>query len=146
MSDDQMPEPATDNPETTEAISDAAGGLGGLAGMGAMGGFDLGALVEQAQAMQDQMAEAQEAQAEQLLEGSAGGGKVRIDVNGAGQFLNVHIAPDAVDPDDVELLEELILAALRDASTKVATVQEQSMNAIGQGIDLGALGNMFGLE
>ncbi len=113
---------------------------------GGPGGFDLGALVQQAQAMQEQMAQAQEEQAQQLLEGTSGGGKVRIEMTGAGEFRNVKIDPEAVDADDVELLEELILAALRDAGAKLAILQEQSMGDIGEGLDMGALGGMLGME
>ncbi len=109
---------------------------------GGLGGLDLGAIMQQAQAMQEQMAQAQAEQAEVMVEGSAGGGKVKVEMSGLGEFLNVHIHPDAVDPDDVELLEELVLAALRDGATKVAALQEQSMGAI----DMGGLGNMLGME
>lgn len=105
------------------------------------GGFDLGSLLEQAQAMQQQMVEAQEQQAAQTIVGSAGGGKVTIEVSGAGDFKKVSIAPDAVDPEDVELLEELVLAALRDGSAQIAELQEQSMG----GMDLPDLGNLGGM-
>jgi len=106
------------------------------------GGFDIGALVQQAQAMQEQMEAAQEEQAQQTLTGSAGGGKVTIQVSGAGDFKQVKIAPDAVDPDDVELLEELILAALRDATSQISELQESSMG----GIDLPDLGGLGGIR
>lgn len=107
------------------------------------GGFDLGSLLEQAQAMQQQMAEAQEQQAAQLLTGSAGGGKVTVEVTGAGEFRKVSISPDAVDPEDVELLEELVLAALRDATTQIAELQEQAMGGMDLP-DMGDLGGMLG--
>ena len=107
------------------------------------GGFDLGSLLEQAQAMQQQMAEAQEQQAAQLLTGSAGGGKVTIEVTGAGDYRKVSIDPDAVDPDDVELLEELVLAALRDATAQIVELQEQAMGGM-ELPDLGDLGGMLG--
>ncbi len=105
------------------------------------GGFDLGSLLEQAQAMQQQMAEAQEQQAAQVLTGSAGGGKVTIEVTGAGDYRKVSINPDAVDPTDVELLEELVLAALRDATAQIVELQEQAMG----GMDLPDLGNLGGM-
>lgn len=112
-------------------------------GEAAMGGFDLGALVEQAQALQQQMAEAQERQAAQVVTGSAGGGKVTVELTGGGEFRNVTIAPEAVDPEDVELLEELVLAALRDAAAQVAEAQEQAMGGVDLP-DLGALGGGLG--
>ena len=107
------------------------------------GGFDLGALVEQAQALQQQMAEAQQQQAAQILTGSAGGGKVTVEMTGAGEFRNVTIAPEAVDPDEVELLEELVLAALRDASAQMAGAYEEAMGDVALP-DLGGLGGGLG--
>ncbi len=96
-------------------------------------GLDLGALLEQAQAMQEKMAEAQEAQAEQILTGSAAGGKVTVEMTGAGQFRSVTIAPDVVDPEDVELLEDLVLAALRDGASQVMELQQSSLGELGLG-------------
>lgn len=107
---------------------------------GEPGGFDLGALLEQAQAMQQQMVDAQERQAAQVITGSAGGGKVTVEVTGGGEYRSVSISPDAVDPDDVELLEELVLAALRDAGTQVAELQEEALG----GVDLPDLGGLGG--
>ncbi len=103
-------------------------------------GLDLGALLQQAQAMQEQMAAAQEQQAAQVVTGTAGGGKVSIQMSGGGQFVGVSIAPDVVDPDDVELLEELVLAALHNATSQVAELQEQAMGGLDLGgLDLGGL-------
>ncbi len=109
----------------------------------ATGGFDLGGLLQQAQAMQEQMEAAQAAQAETVLEGESGGGKVRIQMTGAGSFVSVSIAPDVVDPDDVEILEDLVLAALRDAGEKVMELQEEAMGDVGMP-DLGGLGGLLG--
>lgn len=99
------------------------------------GGFDFGGLLEQAQTM---MSQAQAAQ-DQTVEGSAGGGAVRIVATGMGTFDDVHIDPQAVDPDDIAGLEDLVLAALHDVSAKIADLQAQSM-----GFDLGAIGDMLG--
>lgn len=99
---------------------------------------DFGDLLRQAQQMQQQLVEAQAAAAEQLVEGHAGGGVVRVAVTGAMEFQSVHIDPSAVDPADVEMLEDLVLAALHDA---VARVQELNQEALGGfGNTLGALG------
>lgn len=105
------------------------------------GGFDLGGLLEQAQAMQEQMAAAQEEQANTVVKGSAGGGKVTIEMTGAGAFQSVTIAPDVVDPDDVEMIEDLVLAALRDAAAQVMEMQQSTMG----GMDLPDLGGLGGL-
>lgn len=109
------------------------------------GGFDLSALLEQAQAMQDRLMAAQEAQADEVVTGSAAGGKVTVDMTGAGQFRSVHIDPDVVDPSDVELLEDLVLAALRNAAEQVMALQSQLQEESLGGLDLGGLGGLPGL-
>jgi DNA-binding YbaB/EbfC family protein len=103
--------------------------------------FDLNALLSQAMEMQSQLMEAQAQAAEAEITGSAGGGAVEITVTGSMQFLDVTIRPDAVDPDDVGMLEDLVLAALNDAVAQIDAMQRSSMG----GIDLGALGGMAGL-
>jgi len=102
-------------------------------------GPDLGALLEQAQQMQQQLMAAQAEAAEQVHEGVAGGGVVRISVSGAMDFQSVTIRPDAVDPDDVDMLQDLVLAALHDAVGKVNAAQQQALGGLG-----GALGGMLG--
>ena len=111
--------------------------------MTAEGGFDLSGLLQQAQAMQQQLAEAQQAQAATSITGMAGGGKVTVEATGDGQFRRVTIAPDLVNPDDVEMLEELILVALRDVSSQIADLQSGAVGGI-QLPDLGGLGRLFG--
>lgn len=109
------------------------------------GGLDLSALLQQAQAMQEQMMAAQEEQAQQVVTGRSGGGKVAVDMTGAGEFRSVSITPDVVDPTDVEMLEELVLAALRDAAAQVMDLQQSSMDGVGLGdADLGGLGGLLG--
>lgn len=107
------------------------------------GGFDLGGLLEQAQAMQQQMAEAQQAQANTVVEGSSGGGLVTVEMTGAGEFRSVSIKPDAIDDGDVEMLEDLVLAALRDAAAKVMEIQQESMGDF-ELPDIGGLGGLLG--
>jgi nucleoid-associated protein EbfC len=104
-------------------------------------GFDMGALLEQAMEMQQQLLEAQSAAAEAVVEGQSGGGAVTIRVTGGMQFESVTISPAAVDPDDVELLQDLVLAALHDAVDQIGRMQEASMGAL----DLGAMGGVLGL-
>jgi len=105
------------------------------------GGFDIGGLLQQAQAMQEQMAAAQEAQSEEVVEGSASGGLVKVKMKGSGEFVSVSIDPGAVDSDDLEMLEDLVLAALRDAAAQVMQLQQESMG----GLDLPDLGGLGGL-
>jgi hypothetical protein len=109
---------------------------------GGMPGFDLGGLLEQAAAVQQQMLQAQEKANAEEVEGVAGGGVVKVRVNGGMEFLSVSISPDVVDPADVEMLQDLVLAALRDA---VDRVQELQAGSVG-GIDLGGmdLGGLLG--
>jgi DNA-binding YbaB/EbfC family protein len=103
-------------------------------------GPDLGALLQQAQQMQQQLVAAQAEAASQEHEGVAGGGAVKVTVTGGLEFRSVTIRPDAVDPDDVEMLEDLVLAALHEAVGKVNAAQQESLGGIG-----GALGGLGGL-
>ena len=100
--------------------------------------IDFSALLEQAQQMQSQLMEAQAAAAERVVEGTAGGGMVKIEVSGGMEFQRVTIAPAAVDPDDVGMLEDLVLAALHDAMGKVGELNQQAMG------ELGGLGGLLG--
>jgi DNA-binding YbaB/EbfC family protein len=102
---------------------------------------DLGGLLESAQQM---MAEAQAA-AEQVVEGVAGGGLVKITVDGHFTFHEVHIDPKAVDADDLSLLEDLVLAALRHAASQLQQGQQGALGGLDLGgLDLGGLGGMLG--
>ena len=120
---------------TEENESQPETDLSALLGGGA-GGMDLGGLMEQAQAM---LAGAQEAAAE-IVEGTSGGGMVKVEVDGGMNFHSISIDPSVVNPDDVEMLNDLVLAALRDAATQI---QETQSEAVG-GMDLGGLGGMLG--
>ncbi len=97
---------------------------------------DMGALLKQAQQMQEQLLAARAEAETQEVEGHAGGGVVKVRVTGGMEFLGVTIDPSAVDADDVAMLEDLVLAAIRDAVTKAGEVSEQAMG----GLDLGGLG------
>jgi len=102
-------EPTSLDPDAVLS-GDGGSALGGLGGLG-----DLGGLLESAQKM---MAEAQAAAAE-VVEGSAGGGLVTVAVDGHFEFHGVSIDPSAVDADDMSVLEDLVLAALRDAGAEI---------------------------
>lgn len=109
-------------------------------------GFDLGALLQQAQEMQQRLLEAQSRAAETVVEGQAGGGMVRIRVNGGFEFEAVEIAPEVIDPGDPEMLQDLVLAALHDAARRLGEVQAAAVGPLdptnlgGGGIDLEGLG------
>ena len=93
--------------------------------------------------MQEQLLAARAEAAERVVEGQAGGGVVRIEVTGGGEFRSVRIAPEAVDPGDVGMLEDLVLAALHDATDKVGAAQQGAMGSLGLG-ELGGLGGLLG--
>ncbi len=98
-------------------------------------------LLKQAQKMQEQLLAARAEAETQEVEGQAGGGVVKVRVTGGMEFRGVTIDPSAVDPDDVSMLEDLVLAAIRDAVTKAGQISEQAMG----GLDLGGLGSgLFG--
>ena len=97
-------------------------------------------LLKQAQKMQEQLQEARAAAESQEVEGQSGGGVVKVRVTGAMDFTGVSIDPSAVDPDDVGMLEDLVLAAIRDAVGKAGALSEQAMG----NLDLGGLGGLLG--
>jgi len=99
-------------------------------------GFDMDALLQQAKAMHDQLATAQAAAAAQVVEGQAGGGVVKVRVTGDMDFQSVSIDPQAVDPEDASMLEDLVLAACNDAVARARSLGQQALG----GLDLGGLG------
>lgn len=111
------------------------GGYGGFGG--GFGGNQMQNLMKQAQKMQEEMQKAQEELEEAEIEVSAGGGLVTVTVNGKKEFLGISIKPEAVDPDDIEMLEDLIMAAVNDATEKADKLYAEKMGAFG------ALGGMF---
>lgn len=104
----------------------------------------LNQMMKQVQRMQAEMAAAQEALAEAVVEGSAGGGMVKVVVTGAGEVQSVRIAPEVVDPDDVEMLEDLVLAAVSDGFRRAHELAAEKMGGVTGGVDLGGLGNLLG--
>ena len=97
-------------------------------------------LLKQAQKMQAELMEAQAAAAQEVVEGQAGGGAVKVRVTGGMDFQSVQIDPAAVDPDDVEMLQDLVLAAIHDAVAKANQVSREAMGSL----DLGGLGGGLG--
>jgi DNA-binding YbaB/EbfC family protein len=100
---------------------------------------DMSQLLEQAQRMQQQLAAAQEELAQAEVTGSAGGGLVTATMTGSGELTAVTIAPAAVDPDDLETLQDLVVAAVRDASRAAQDLAAQKMNPLAGGLG-GGLG------
>jgi DNA-binding YbaB/EbfC family protein len=94
--------------------------------------------MKQAQKMQQQMATAQAELAEAEVTGTAGGGLVTVTVSGTGEVKSVKIDPKAVDPDDVETLEDLVLAAVHNANEAARALTEEKMGPVTGG--MGGLG------
>lgn len=116
-----------------------------LAALGGGGGLDLGAMMQMAQDMSEKMGDAQSQLAEARVEGSAGGGLVKVVLNGHLHLLEVEIDPAAVDPDDPSILGDLIVAAWRDAHDEVARLQAAADPLGGLGGALGGgLGGLLG--
>jgi len=110
----------------------ARGGFPGIPG------GNMQQLMRQAQKMQQQMMAMQEELDAREYEGTAGGGAVSCKVSGKRQLTMLTIQPDAVDPDDVEMLQDMIVAAVNDALKKGEETREREMNRIG-----GGMGGMF---
>lgn len=100
---------------------------GGFGGMG--GGMNMQAMMQQARKMQEAIQKAQEELDAAEVEGNAGGGLVTVTVNGNGKMTGVSIKPEAADPDDIEMLEDLIVAAYNDAATKAEELKERTLPA-----------------
>ncbi len=93
-------------------------------------------MMKQAQQLQRKMLEAQEALAEEQVEGSSGGGMVKVIADGQQNVLGVAINPEAVDPEDVEMLQDLVLAAITDALKKSRELAEEKMGAFTKGMKI----------
>ena len=106
-------------------------------GRGFGGGMNMQALMKQAQQMQEQLKKAQDELKESEFIGSAGGGMVNVTVSGAKEVLAVSIKPEAVDPDDVEMLEDLVLAAVNEALRQYETASDATVSKITGGMKLG---------
>ena len=100
--------------------------------------MDMNKMLKQVQEMQAQMARAQEELAGETVEATAGGGMVRVTATGAGEIVGIKIAAEAIDPDDPEMLEDLVLAAVNEALRNAQDLMQSKLGgAMG---DLGGLG------
>jgi len=111
---------------------------GGFPGFG--GGGNIGNLMKQAQKMQKDMARLQEELQDKTVEASAGGGAVTVIATGKKEIKEINIKPEVVDPDDVEMLQDLILAAVNEALRKAEEMVSAEMSKV-----TGGLGGMPGL-
>ena len=105
--------------------------------------FDMSKMLREAQRMQEQLAQAQEEAASEIVEASSGGGMVTVKANGAGEVVEIKIDPRAIDPDDPEILADMILAAVNEALRSARAVMETKMSGLMPG-GLGDLGGLLG--
>ncbi len=108
-------------------------------GFGGMGGMNMNNLMKQAQKMQKQMAEAQETLGDKTLEMTSGGGAVKIVITGKKEIKEIKINPEVVDPDDVEMLEDLVLSAVNEAIRQADEMYNNEMGKITGGMGGGGL-------
>ncbi len=101
--------------------------------------FDMNKMLREAQRMQAELAKAQAEAAKEIVEASAGGGMVTVKANGAGEIVEIAIDPRAVDPDDPELLADMVLAAVNEALRSAQGLMQSKMSGLIPG-DLGGLG------
>jgi nucleoid-associated protein EbfC len=100
---------------------------------------DMSALLAQAQQMQEQLMAAQQRLIDSEVHGEAGGGLVKVTVKGSGEVVAINIDPKVVDPEDVDTLQDLIIGALAEASTKVTNMAQEQLGPLAGGMG-GALG------
>ncbi|MBE4907795.1 YbaB/EbfC family nucleoid-associated protein [Bacillus luteolus] len=93
-------------------------------------------MMKQMQKMQKDMAKAQEELAVKTIEGTAGGGMVTVVVNGQKEVIDVNIKPEVVDPDDIDMLQDLVLAATNDALKKMEDLTNDTMGQFTKGMNL----------
>ena len=110
---------------------------GGVPGM--MGGANMQQLARQAQKLQQQMTKMQEELDEREFEAASGGGMVTAKVNGKRELLSISIKPEAVDPEDVEMLEDLVMAAVNEALRTAAETVEREMGKLTGGMNMPGL-------
>jgi len=99
-------------------------------------------MMQQVQKMQRDMEQAQQELREEVVEASAGGGMVTVKVSGDQQVREVRIDPSAVDPEDVEILSDTVLAAVNEGLRKAQELAERKMGGVTGGLDLGNLGGL----
>ena len=111
---------------------------GGFRG-GMPGGMNQAAMMKQAQKMQQELLRMQQEQESKTFTAKAGGGMVSATVNGKHELVALEINPEAVDPDDVEMLQDMVIAAVNEAMRAADTDSAQNMSRLTGGLNLGGL-------
>lgn len=104
---------------------------------------NMGQLLKQAQKFQSKMAELQEELNQRTVETSAGGGMVTVVANGKQEVLSIAIDPEVVDPNDVEMLQDLILAAVNDALNRAKEMTNEEMGKLTKGMNIPGLSGLM---
>ncbi|HPS39085.1 MAG TPA: YbaB/EbfC family nucleoid-associated protein [Candidatus Cloacimonadota bacterium] len=103
------------------------------------GGKNMKDLMKQAQRMQQEMMKSQEELESRVFEASSGGGMVKVEMNGKFELLSIKLDPEAVDPEDVEMLEDLIVAAMQEVQAKVSEASSDTMGKLTGGMKIPGL-------
>ncbi len=103
-------------------------------GMGGMGGGNMANLMKQAQKMQQEMLKKQEELKDQVVEATVGGGAVTVVATGAKVIQEIRISPEAVDPEDVETLQDMVMAAVNEALRQADELSESTMGGLAGGL------------
>ena len=113
---------------------------GGFRGMpGSMGGMNQAAMIKQAQKMQQEMLRMQEEQENKTFTAQSGGGMVSATVNGKHELVELKVNPEAVDPEDVEMLQDTVIAAVNEAMRTADNEAANNMSRLTGGLNLGGL-------
>jgi len=104
----------------------------------------IGDLMKQAQKMQQEMGRIQEESKKKTVEASAGGGMIVAVANGALEIVSIKIEKDVVNPEDIEMLQDLVVAAVNEALRRAQQMVSEDMGKVTGGMNIPGLGNMFG--
>ena len=104
---------------------------------------NMGNIMKQAQQLQAKMGKIQEELSEKTVEASAGGGMITVVANGKQELISIHIEKEVIDPDDPEMLQDLVLAAVNDALTRAKDMMNQEMGKLTKGMNIPGLPGLF---
>jgi len=104
---------------------------------------NMGKLMKQAQQLQSKMAKMQEELSEKTVEASAGGGMIVAVANGRQELVSIQIEREVIDPDDAEMLQDLIMAAVNDALNRAKEMMNEEMGKVTQGMNIPGMPGMF---
>lgn len=104
---------------------------------------NMGQIMKQAQQFQSKMAKVQEELGNETVEASAGGGMVTVVANGRQEIVSIHIEPEVIDPDDVEMLQDLVMAAINDALSRAKNMMNDEMGKLTKGLNIPGMPGLF---